>query len=295
MDQLLQIICNQVESTIHVTELYSTLQQYLSFSEKALAQSAFLSEKPKFRRWLLERGSSSLLVDGHCSENISQRMSPLSVFCAILTQSLLDVSHTSQEIVIYFFCGEHMDSNGLLPGPQGLIRSLTAQLIHELGARHLQPDLQFLMESPHLARYAHPQDIDTRTMCRIFTGLLGQLPPGTTVHCVIDGVSQFETVLFGMAEEMRIVVDCLQWCVSSTNTPVFIKVLLASADASTVVRHLIPYHQQVDLRSGDFYGSGESSRALMMDLSSQLSFSVLNEGQQSDSEREVVGIETARW
>lgn len=165
-------------------------------------------------------------------------------------------------------------------------------MILELGARQFRPDLHFLAEFPDLVRHSHPEEIDVQTMCRIFIGLLNQLPPGSTVHCIVDGVSQFETVLFGMAPNMWTIVDCLQWCVSNTNASVFMKLLLSSADASTVVHDLIPYNQQVDLRSGHMYGSVALPRALIMDLSSQLSSSVLRRDEQSETE--FVDTETRR-
>lgn len=275
LNELIQIICNREESTYHVTDLYSILGQYQEFSEKHLAQAAYLSEKPQFRHWLMEQGPGSLLVDGHCGEHMNSSMSPLSVFCATLYQSLLGISRDSTDAsaVLYFFCGYHLDPNGPLYGPQGLLRSLAAQVTLEMRSRQIQPDLQFLLELPYLADYAHPEDIDIRAMCRIFTGLLDQLPLGTTVYCVIDGVSQFEAAQGGMAENMRIIVACLQWCVLDADASVSVKLMLASADASTVVRHQIPRYQHVDLSSGDFHELFVSPPALMRELSNQFQFS----------------------
>ncbi|KAL1854920.1 hypothetical protein Daus18300_011240 [Diaporthe australafricana] len=287
LDQLLTVICNDVESGAHAKSLYSVLEQYYLFSDKALAQAAHLSETPDFRRWLLDKNSGSLLVDGHCGEHMSHMISPLSVFCATLVQSLLDMSLNSQDMVLYFFCGQHVYADGPLSGPQGLIRSLTAQIILGLGSRHIAPELEFLRELPGLASSSHPEDIDIRTVGRIFSGLLSQLPPGTSVHCVVDDISQFETALYGWAEDLGIVVDCLQWCVFNTDASVFLKPLYTSANASTVVRRQIPLDQQLDLRSGEYYGSVSSPRALMMDLSNQLSFS---ESEDEQSEREQIRI-----
>lgn len=271
LDQLLKIICNDGESTGHMNDLYFTMQQYEQFSDRSLSQAAYLSEKPQFRNWLLGSGSATLLVDGHCGEHLSHRMSPLSIFCTTLIQSLLDLSHSSQDIVLHFFCGQHLDPTGSLYGPQGLIRSLTAQLILELWTRQLRPDFHFLADQPKFDGHTYPEDIDVRAMCQVFVSLLGQLPPGTTVYCVMDGISQFETTLGNWSEELRVVVACLQWCGENPEgrSGVSMKSLFASADASTVIRELVSLEEQVDLSSGEYYGSVASPGVMARDLAAR--------------------------
>lgn len=274
LDQLLTVLCNDVETRSHAKNLYSVLEQYHIFSDKALAQAAYLSEISEFRHWLLARDSYSLLVDGHCSENMSQGTSPLSVFCATLVQSLLDIPPCLADMVLYFFCGQHIDDNGPLPGPQGLLRSLTAQIILGLESRHIIPSLNFLRDLPGLASNYRPKDIDIRTVGRVFSGLISQLPPGTTVHCIIEDISAFETALDGWAEALSTVIDCLQWRVSNTRSPVFLKPLYTSAEASTVIYGQLARNQRIDLRSGHYYGSVSTPRGLIMDLTNQLSSSM---------------------
>lgn len=151
--------------------------------------------------------------------------------------------------------------------------------------RTIVPNLEFLRELPGLGSSFRLEDIDIRTVGRIFSGLLSQLPLGTTVHCIVEDISQFETALYGWVEDLSIVVNCLQWCVVNTNAPVFLKPLYTSANASTFVRRQVPLDQQVDLRSSEYYGSVTSPRALMMDLSNQLYFSKPETDEQSEREQ----------
>lgn len=274
LEQLLPRIQNDFEIASHTHDFVSVLQQYQSFGNKALSQAAHLSEKDEFRDWLLGRGPSSLLVDGRCAQHMRLGLSPLSVFNASLIKSLLDVSQDSQNSVLFFFCGQHLENEGPFPGPQGMIRSLTAQLMLKMRSLQLQPSLDFLLALPGFSSATYPEDLDIRTMCQIFIGLLRQLPFGSTVHCIIDGISQFETCIDNWDEELVTVVDCLQWIVfnSGATAGVCMKSLLCSADASTVVCDIVPTEHKVDMSSREYYGSIASPEALERDLSTQMSF-----------------------
>lgn len=281
LDHLLLTLCANGEANAHVHTLYAILEQYEVFTEKSLAQAAYLSETPAFRHWLLAPSSAALLVDGHCSERMRHGLSPLSVFCATLVQSLLLNASRSgaddnlQVVVLHFFCGQHADPHGLLCGPRGLIRGLVAQLVLQLWRQRLPLDLGFLAElglDDLGQRRARPGDIDVRVVCRVFAGLLGQLPPGTTVHCVVDGISEFETALGSWAQDLRIVVACLLWCGANfeAQAGVSVKCLFASADGSTVICDLVAPEEQVDLSAGDYSGSVASPAVMAGDLSARI-------------------------
>ncbi|KAL2285882.1 hypothetical protein FJTKL_07581 [Diaporthe vaccinii] len=78
LDELAMILCFEPEARSHVDDLYSTLRQYDSFSEKGLAQAAYLSETKPFRQWLQDLQSDHLLVDGHCENHSIGTTSPMS-------------------------------------------------------------------------------------------------------------------------------------------------------------------------------------------------------------------------
>lgn len=283
LDELAMILCFESEARSHVDDLYSTLRQYDSFSEKALAQAAYLSETKPFRQWLQDLQSDHLLVDGHCENHSIGTTSPMSVFCASLIQSLLDRAEQhrnpqSPNIVLYFFCGQHRYDEGPLAGPQGLIRSLTTQLILAWPTQFPDPDLRFLSSLLHGRVHGVEEDLEVGVVCRIFHALSRQLPPSSTVYCIIDGITYFETSIAGWNEDMREVVDCLRRCCSynAHNPPrATVKVLMASAGRSTEVREFCALDRIVELRAGSLYSSVVSPRALISNLQSQASFSDL--------------------
>lgn len=280
LDEMARILCHESEASCHAVDLYNSLRQYDAFSDKAIAQAAYLSETRQFREWLQGFGSPHLLVDGHCDNHTTRRTSPLSVFLASLIQSLLDrlsqpaSFQSSPEIVLYFFCGQHIEDGGPLAGPQGLIRSLTTQLILSWPQQSPPPDVGFLSTLLPGTVSSAEEDLEVGTVCHIFRAMLRQLPPSSTVYCIIDGISYFETSIGGRSEDVCEVVDCLQS--SSLNTangarPI-VKILLASANRSIEVRELFSADSIVELRGGNFYNSVVSTRALISDLQSQAPF-----------------------
>lgn len=292
LDEMTMILCHESEASCHVVDLYNTLRQYDAFSDKAIAQAAYLSETSQFREWLQHPGPDHLLVDGHCENHTTRRTSPLSVFLASLTQSLLDrLSQPASfqggpDIVLYFFCGQHVE-DGPLAGPQGLIRSLATQLILSWPQQSPPPDVGFLSSLLPGALSEAEEDLEVDTVCRIFQAILRQLPPSSTVYCIIDGISYFETSIGGRSEDACTVVDCLQSCSSADTAdgarPV-VKTLLASANRSTEVRDIFPADRRVELRTGNFYNSVVSPTALISDLRSQASFADLVAEDNSDRE-----------
>lgn len=301
LDELLTILCADTEGSCHVDDLYATLRKYDTFSDKDLAESAYLAETQPFRQWLQGSRTEPLLVDGHCGNHMNRRASPMSVFCASLIQSLRNnsakqkeqerrqQSHSSTDLVLYFFCGQHMYDEGPLAGPQGLIRSLTTQLILAWPQLMAPPDLQLISSLFSENVYSAQSDLDIQTVCDIFEALLGQLPTMSTVHCIIDGLSCFETSIGNWSEGIWDVVDFLSSCYSYDmryGPRPTVKLLLASADKSTVVCDLPVFRSNgiVYLRAGGFYGSLLSPTALISDLQTQKSFPNMVVDGQSDEE-----------
>lgn len=282
LDQLAMILCADFEATCHVSDLYETLRQHNAFSDKALAAAAYLGETPKFSQWLLDIGSNQILVNGHCAHETSRRTSPLSVFCASLIQNLLGGeaqgpggSH-DEDLVLHFFCGQHVDPHGPLAGPQGLIRSLTTQLILAWPQKGPPPDLRFLSSLLPGTVSSAEEDLDVEIVCGVFYELLRQLPARATVYCIVDGISYFETVLEGWSQQICYVVDCFWACCDGGRhggPRATVKILLASTDKSIVVCDSFSTDQVVDMRAGNLCSSPMSPRALRLSFQSQASSS----------------------
>lgn len=279
--QILAALGSDEEIKSHVHDMYYTLRKHHDFSDKAMAQAAYLTNMNRFRQWQGGKKSDILLVDGHAGSEGNGRTTPMSVFCATLIQGLEDINAKSSRsvptnslMVLYFFCGQHKDPDGCLPGPSGLMRSLILQLIlawPEERRRDIQ-SIKLLSEigqTPESSTYHIP------FLCRVFEELLWHLPPGLIVHGIIDGVSHFETSIRGWSTEMRTIASSIKSCAtrlcSASENSSVLKMLLASAGKSTVVRDLIPREDQVSLRAGNFLSQPLTPQSLTRQLSRQAS------------------------
>ncbi|ROW10566.1 hypothetical protein VMCG_01916 [Cytospora schulzeri] len=290
---ILAALCSGEEIKSHVHDFYLTLRKHHDFSDKALAQAAYLTNMDRFRRWQGERDSDILLVDGHAGSESNGRTTAMSVFCATLVQSLKDINTDSSVsagsfIVLYFFCGQHKDPDSRLPGPSGMMRSLIVQLILAWPEGR-QQDLQSIKQLSEIKQSTGSSKYQVSILCQIFEELLWQLPPRNVVHGIIDGISHFETSIRGWSTDMRTIASSLETCATrlrgaGENSSV-LKMLLASAGKSTVVRDLIPREGQVSLRSGNFLAQPTSPRSLSQQLSRQASSEEPSIDTQAESSR----------
>lgn len=113
----------------------------------------------------------------------------MSVFCATLIRSIQDLPQSPElrrHVVLYFSCGQHSYQYGDHNGPYALITSLIVQLISQW------PPDQSLPGLPPVAGGLH-----IRALCQIVRELMDQIPPNITLYCILDSISDFETVLGG--------------------------------------------------------------------------------------------------
>lgn len=259
IDHVLAMLYGDQEATAHAQDLWTTLRKHHDFSDKALAQPTYLANTDRFRQWLVHPHSDILLVDAHVGSQISGKTSSMSVFCATLAQSLLEYSKTANQqensdFVLYHFCGLHYNKSGNLEGPLGLIRSLLGQLLQAWPRDNL-PDAQL---------ETNPRDIgsgqtesEVLATCQMFQRLVSVLPPGTTIHCIIDGISELDTELWERSRYLKMVVDCLRASVMSSGAlhkkDARLKVLLTSANSSSkAMRDILAGDYQISLRAGEF-------------------------------------------
>jgi len=250
------LICGDAEYEVQIRDLDSVLRKYDTFSTKAMSQSAYVMMTDHFTRWLYRPGSDILLVDGHCAEEAG-KISPISVFCATLVENIRSgdqLSMPANNLVLYFFCGQHAWTDGLLSGPCGLIRSLISQLLIYWPER-VSLDLRFLEEVAGL--WDSIMRWDVPRLCDVFAELLWQLPRDTSLYCIIDGISEFETSLWGWSKELRTIMTCFQTWLSQNNTEyattASVKVFLAGARKSTLACDYVSPSCKLDLRAGNFH------------------------------------------
>ncbi|KAH5355652.1 hypothetical protein HBI48_130480 [Parastagonospora nodorum] len=148
----------------------------IDFSDRGRAQQMITTQH--FRHWMLSQTSAKLLVHGDF-ENAS-RTSPFSVLAATVTQGF----RSSPSIInLVFFCGQHLldDEHH---GGNAMIRSLIAQLLRQYPFSTIVPLPDMLIG-----------DIDAgnvKQLCTLFTYLIQQLSPQTTVFCLIDSINEYE-------------------------------------------------------------------------------------------------------
>lgn len=164
-------------------DLDTALRQANSFDTTSQGQAKWLLKTPEFQQWLSSRDTKVLLANGSMNEHLAL-VSPMSSFCATLILSLQENGHA---VVLSYFAGLHCSTEGRgVSGPNGLVRSLCAQLL--LSRALVEPELDFLTTT-RLEQLSHH---DIRALCPLFEELVLQIHPSIPVYCIIDGIWLYE-------------------------------------------------------------------------------------------------------
>lgn len=216
---------------------------------KGVSRGKELLVTKRFRCWVedTKRQSDILLVNGHLSDQTSGKISALSVLVALFSRA----KTVPGAVTLHHFCGLHSRHGDPGSGPRGLMQSLVAQLILYLHQTQHQrgPARVSILGEGFL------QDVVRREMvalCLLFSQLMAQLDRGTTVYCVIDNVSEFETSLGGWNQEMSEVVGLLQHLANDDaqdRGPV-LKVLMIASNRSIQIHRQVGPEDQVWLHMG---------------------------------------------
>ncbi|KAH7309774.1 hypothetical protein B0I35DRAFT_440600 [Stachybotrys elegans] len=158
---------------------------------KFQGQVQSLMTHEKFTRWLSHSHPSLILVDANIRESTLESLSAISVFSSTLVTSLAEAFPEAE--VIQFFCGLHATMSDDWYGPNGLMRSLILQLLLKLNIR--DPDMQtwnldFINDREFL------QDLEKHnldSMGFVLHSLLYQFSPDTTIYCIVDTISCFDS------------------------------------------------------------------------------------------------------
>jgi len=158
--------------------------QSLQFQNRAVwvLQSSELAE------FIAGEGDSKLLtVNGN--HDGAHFISPLSHVCAKIFDF---ISVTHQIMCLTYFCSRHTDQwKEPRANAVGLISSLTAQLLKQVKKKKFvdfQLDLSSLSNEDVCAVQA--EDLDATY--HVFQTVIKQLPKGTVVFCLVDGLSAYE-------------------------------------------------------------------------------------------------------
>ena len=211
-----------------------------------LARSKWLLVTDRFRLWVhnQERKSDLLLVNGNLSGITTGKITALSVLAGLFA----NIQKTPSMAVLYHFCGLHSQQGDPIIGPRGLLQSLIAQLlIYIHHCHHGSPRLAITSEK--FLRDVAQRDLVA--LCLFLSQLLTQLDRNTTVYCVVDTISEFETSLGGWNDEISDIVSFFQHLIHDTSDGPVLKVLLLAPNRSIqIYKHIHP-DDQVWLNSGN--------------------------------------------
>ena len=124
-------------------------------------------------RWLNNANSGALLVHGNCRRH--DGICPTTIASALLVSFFVKFRNF---ITLYWFCGSH--ANGPNCDALGMVQNLICQLLC-LSA------FEYTLEKQHKSDMK-----DLKKMLQLLKKLLQQIPKGTFVVCIIDGISYYE-------------------------------------------------------------------------------------------------------
>jgi len=199
----------------------------------------------------------------------------MSYVCATLAHAL----RRQGKAVLVFFCGQHAgvdDADGL-QGPQGLLRSLVAQLVLVLVQNGWMGEGQEVpvgmpVDGMNMGGWSgegggcgydvmeeceEEPGVSLGDLCGVFYWLLGLVPRETSVVCLVDGMSYYEREYW--REDYEIVVGMFGRIVQDPGLGGFLKVLMTSPTVSQGLPEEVP-HQRIALR-GLRAGGAASERA----------------------------------
>ncbi|KAF3230446.1 hypothetical protein TWF191_010329 [Orbilia oligospora] len=142
------------------------------------------------------RGSMYTLLVDQIKKEISSniRRPTMSLFNATFAISMASIR--TEDVFVHFFCGLHTSARDWFYGPSGLVRSLIIQLLRALDQRG-DPNLNFI-NSKRYVRRLKMHDLDT--LCIAVEELINQFPVGTSIYCIIDGISVYDKDYQGLFE-----------------------------------------------------------------------------------------------
>ena len=246
--KLLELLA--VDTTMIENEAAILLRRGRGLDQSVQDRGHLLMHNRTFQAWLASGQSKCLLVDGNAG-SASERVSPMTVVCALLAHSL--PSGTASTIT--YFCGLHTDPADTLGGPCGILRAILAQVIHTYD---VHVDFVYSEEYDELQRF------DLRRLCILLRVLMKKLPAGVVLLCMIDGISLYEKDewLEGTCYALRMICDLT----ADTEVSATFKLLITSPLASRYIGSFVPEEDHLVLPRDECRGDGSSisDRQLMM-------------------------------
>jgi hypothetical protein len=196
---------NGLLSTLDVNHLETSHDSFIvikraqTLQQADVERAASMMMTPQVRDFLGNPGPSVIAIDGHFDRAQMGRVSPMSYTCAMLSQALKQLPASSDagasraSIVLQYFCAMHVQDTDDLKGPQGMMRSLTAQLLFALVAGGWV-GIKEALKLPHLRDGEEDTlaELKLAAICRLFGAIVHLVPKNVTIYCIVDGFSALE-------------------------------------------------------------------------------------------------------
>jgi hypothetical protein len=164
----------------HLPDISRILENSARFDMREMRLAYAIANGHDVKAWL--NATRGILFLSGSGDTTAARESPISASLASLAFGIPEDPRT---IILHFFCGLHSETNQSVAGPNGLMRSLIAQL-------SLKHDFNLAFINTQNYRDGI-RDHDMRTLCETFSAMVSQLPVDYELYCIIDGISWLET------------------------------------------------------------------------------------------------------
>ena len=243
------------DMTIRDIALAHAFGQEMSASRHARVGS--LIQDSEFQSWVKAGRSQTLVINGMESNGMDSTLSPLTFLCTLLSK-VLSKMRIAEPLI--FFCGQHATPGDQFEGAGGVMRSLCSQILITHG-KYL--DLAFLDFIALQAISNH----DIVALCRLFNALLERVGQ-TTVFCMIDGISWYETE--ARSRDMHTAMSFLQSLIEAvgrSSSGLVFKLLVTSPILSQFAHVWFPNGPRILMQSeaegdGEFMGEHMAAEAL---------------------------------
>lgn len=180
----------EFDDTIVSGDLGASLRQDFNLRLRSEDRVSAIAQDPQFGAWLSSPNSDVLFINGN--HGASEHQPPTSFVSAKLVITIQNAEQEQQAksgrsyrpriLTLSHFCAQHKHPKDADAGPDGMLRSLLAQLLTSWP--------EFDLTAMERLRDINYDDVDDLTY--IFEFLVAQIPPGVVVFCVIDAVTVLE-------------------------------------------------------------------------------------------------------
>jgi hypothetical protein len=212
-----------------------------SLNSDAVSHATTMLQTTQVQSLLQSPESGVVLVNGCTDRSQNTKITPITLVCATLTCALR--RSATANVVLAFFCGLHLSSQDNLIGPQGLIRSLVADMVLSLAQNEC---ISATAPIWFPASQEHFEELSFKDICQLFCRLVELVPKEITVYCIVDGISYYERAAW--REEYDLLMECFGSIITNNTVAAAFKLLLTSPTVSRWLSDL-KESQQVSLRN----------------------------------------------